>query len=206
MYRRSAPTQPFVEVAGPTSTSYADEGLALGPTYEYVVTARDDAGRESAFSAPASAHLVAPGSLRGHVVDGPGTPIAGTLAVLMRDAAEVARVVADPEGVFLFPAVEPGTYVVRVSHEGFVSRDVAATVLEGQRTEMGMILLQKVTTPPNPPTGTDEGPPLLLYLVLLAVPLLVVLAALRRRSRKAARRARRRQEVLRRAGPPFRNR
>jgi hypothetical protein len=59
--RSTAPAGPFTNIlANVAMTNYTDAGVAIGPTYYYVVSALDQFG-ESTNSTPASATLVLPG-------------------------------------------------------------------------------------------------------------------------------------------------
>ncbi len=65
-----------VNAAPVASSSYTDSGLANGTTYHYVVTALDDAFRESTYSNEALAKPLGAGVLGGGGCGGPGACVA----------------------------------------------------------------------------------------------------------------------------------
>lgn len=57
IYRGTVNGGPYTPLASSTQNHYTDSNLTNGTTYYYVVTAIDDTGSESAFSAQASAPI-----------------------------------------------------------------------------------------------------------------------------------------------------
>ncbi len=78
-------------------------------------------------------HCEVSATLTGIVVDGRGRPVAGAHVTLVGDGARTTHVLTGPDGVYRFPALQPGlTYSVTVGHAGYRSVEY-----EGMRLETG---------------------------------------------------------------------
>ncbi len=88
------------------------------------------------------------GSLSGTVIDGgSGLPVEGA-AVTTAPATQAA--VTDSEGHFIIGDIDPGTYTVSVSAEGYASFSAAVEILPGEETLIDVVLTAAVA---------ENGPP-----------------------------------------------
>ncbi len=78
--------------------------------------------------------------LRGRVRDGQKLPLPGVTVVLTQKGAEVQTVWTDPEGIFFFSAVAPGSYQLRASLDGFGEAISEVAVREDANPEIEVIL------------------------------------------------------------------
>ena len=93
--------------------------------------------------APASAQNIT-GALTGTVSDSTGSAIPSARVTLTNQATSAKQTTSTNDaGIFLFPAILPGTYAVDVSMTGFKSYDVKnVAVAMNERRSLGNILLQ----------------------------------------------------------------
>ena len=83
---------------------------------------------------------LAPGALRGVVVDVAIQPVEG---VTVRAEPGGATVTTDDAGEFAFLDLAPGTYTLTASREGFLDSVVVATVLEDRGTPVVKVVLDR---------------------------------------------------------------
>jgi hypothetical protein len=169
-----------------TDITYLDSTVERGTTYYYLVRAVDSEDRVSANSTEASGIIPATGFMHGWVGDESMVPLQNANVQLLLDGAEIRTTMTDDWGVFIFSNVEAGNYVLKVSLNGYATKEASAVVGAGSGTDVGMILLQAPSSPPS--TGTESLPSFLIFLII--IPTVVVAAAVillaRRRSKKKA--------------------
>jgi hypothetical protein len=97
----------------------------------------------------------APGAIQGVVLDEEGAPVAG--AMVSAVGARSAFALSDGTGRFEFPALTPGSYVVRVHHVGFMaSRPAVVEVRPGERAGSS-IELRRSDAPAKSPASAEAG-------------------------------------------------
>lgn len=94
--------------------------------------------------------LPEPGSIKGIVVDGTGAPVAEAMVKLVNTPLGTKT---NANGLFGFPKVKPGTYVVAAFKMGVGEGKAEAIVEAGKVTEVKIVL----TAPPPPATGSVKG-------------------------------------------------
>ncbi|HSJ25332.1 MAG TPA: carboxypeptidase regulatory-like domain-containing protein [Longimicrobiales bacterium] len=111
------------------------------------VAGMDVAGRDVAAMDVAGRDVAATGGVGGTVVDHGGQPIVGAE---VRVADATVGTVSDREGRFLIPRLEPGTYRLLVSAQGYRSEAVTdVRIVSGQRAQV-TITLSRMGQPPVP--------------------------------------------------------
>jgi hypothetical protein len=93
-----------------------------------------------------------------HPIPGGVGPLPGTLMQLMYEGAVAAQTGTDERGMYLFPEVRPGKYVLRASHVGFAPQAVEIAVEPGQ-TVVRNFLLQPEQQPRGALVGKVLGAP-----------------------------------------------
>jgi Carboxypeptidase regulatory-like domain len=102
-------------------------------------------------SVPASAS-VAPGSIRGCIVDGRGNPLVGAAVLVLTESEEsksdkvVKRANTDNEGKFIAAGISPGRYRVKAAADGFTPVELAAEVRPNKATVFDSIYLRRINT------------------------------------------------------------
>lgn len=86
----------------------------------------------------AQAEAVVQGTLEGVVVDATVTPIEGALVVVQPGGQEATT---DADGRFVFDALEPGTYALTASKDGFLSTTAVASVLADRESPVARLAL-----------------------------------------------------------------
>jgi len=91
------------------------------------------------------------GSIRGRVLDAARGGISGARVALLDGTTELATTTTSSDGAFTLDSIPPGTYTIRVTAPGFVTRDVSVSVSMGSN-DAGDIVLSRVS---NEPAGLD---------------------------------------------------
>ncbi|MGA9770832.1 MAG: carboxypeptidase-like regulatory domain-containing protein [Blastocatellia bacterium] len=108
-------------------------------------------GAIACMSAPASA-ATARGSIRGFIMDGHGTPLAGAAVMVMAESEDakpakvIKRASTDDEGKFIAAGITPGRYRVKAEADGFKPIEVAADVRPNKVTVFDSIYLRRTST------------------------------------------------------------
>jgi len=90
---------------------------------------------------PVSALAQQTGSVSGIIVDRSGTPVAGATVKISGDPLPAGRTVVTPEsGLYSFPSLLPGTYLVEVEKAGVGKTARGALVAVGRDTQTDVIL------------------------------------------------------------------
>src|SRR5687768_8828474 len=87
-----------------------------------------------------SAAQVLYGSLVGNVVDASGAVVPGaTVTITHRDTNQSRSVVTSETGAYSFPTIQPGTYDIKITKEGFrtyTRSEIAVTLNTVQRVDI----------------------------------------------------------------------
>lgn len=91
-----------------------------------------------------------PPGIFGKVISkGTRQPIANATVSLQRDSEEVASVQTNGSGEFAFPNLQPGTYRLIVSADGYLDAQVGVTLAQDQRLA---VTVEMVSVQEGPPT------------------------------------------------------
>src|SRR5260370_31540191 len=105
----------------------------------------------------ASAQRGTSGSIEGTITDAQGATISGAkMSAVNSDTGLKLESVSDESGLFHFPVVPPGTYVVTAENAGFSNYAVRVTVAAGATIDLPVQL--KVGTQPTSATVTSKTP------------------------------------------------
>src|ERR1044071_272325 len=108
-------------------------------------------GAIACVSTPAHA-ATARGSIRGFIMDGHGTPLAGAAVMVMAESEDakpskvIKRASTDDEGKFIAVGITPGRYRVKAEADGFKPVEVAADVRPNKVTVFDSIYLRRTST------------------------------------------------------------
>ncbi len=108
-------------------------------------------GAIACVSTPAYA-ATARGSIRGFIMDGHGTPLAGAAVMVMAESEDakpakvIKRASTDGEGKFIAAGITPGRYRVKAEADGFKPVEVAADVRPNKVTVFDSIYLRSTST------------------------------------------------------------
>jgi hypothetical protein len=92
------------------------------------------------------------GSIRGFILDGHGTPLAGAAVLVMAESEDakpakvIKRASTDDEGKFIAAGITPGRYRVKAEAEGFKPVEIAADVKPNKVTVFDSIYLRRTST------------------------------------------------------------
>ena len=92
------------------------------------------------------------GSIRGFIMDGHGTPLAGAAVMVMAESEDakpakvIKRASTDGEGKFIAAGITPGRYRVKAEADGFKPVEVAADVRPNKVTVFDSIYLRRTST------------------------------------------------------------
>ncbi len=96
-----------------------------------------------------------PGIFGQVISKGTRQPIANATVSLRRDGNELASVQTNGDGRFAFPNLEPGTYLLVVSANGYWDAQVWVTLAQGQRLTISVEMLLLPEGPPTDVPITD---------------------------------------------------
>ena len=87
------------------------------------------------------------GTINGRVTDPAGAAVPGaTVAVMNVDTGANRNTVTNAEGLYSFPALDPGTYRVRIEKSGFAPTTRAMTVFVGSTSTLDLSMAIAGTT------------------------------------------------------------
>ncbi|MGH8460735.1 MAG: TonB-dependent receptor [Stenotrophobium sp.] len=87
------------------------------------------------------------GAVEGHVRDSGGTPFTGTEARLYGSDGQLAgTATTDASGRFLFREVQPGTYSISITHQGFTAAQAGVLVSAGQEAHADLKLASQLAS------------------------------------------------------------
>lgn len=91
-----------------------------------------------------------PPGIFGQVINkGTRQPIANATVLLRRDGNELASVQTNGNGKFAFPNLEPGTYTLVISANGYWDAQVWVTLAQGQRVSVTVEMILGQEGPPT---------------------------------------------------------
>jgi hypothetical protein len=106
------------------------------------------------------------GRISGTVVDDSGNVVAGATVTLINERTQDARnVTTNESGDFIFPAILPGTYTVKIEQKGFSALQRQGNVLTANehlsvgelRLKVGQVSETVTTTAEGTPVQTESG-------------------------------------------------
>lgn len=96
-----------------------------------------------------------PGIFGKVISKGTRQPIANATVTLLRDGNEIASVKTPENGSFAFPNIEPGTYTLVVTAEGYFQTQVRVTLGLGVRLPVNVEMISEQEGPPTDVPITD---------------------------------------------------
>lgn len=96
-----------------------------------------------------------PGIFGKVVSKGTRQPIANATVTLLRDGLDVGSVKTSENGAFGFPNLQPGSYTLVVTAEGYLTTQVGVTLEQEQRLSVTVEMLSEQEGPPTDIPITD---------------------------------------------------
>jgi chitodextrinase len=130
-----------------TICSYGNSGLSASTVYSYYVIARDAAANSSPASNTSSATTLAPppitnGTLAGSISSSKGGVLSGTTIALKFSGANHSYI-SDSSGSYVVANIPAGSYTVKYSKPGFVTKSLTVTITTGNTTAGNVTLVSR---------------------------------------------------------------